>query len=45
VLICAIGRRQLSHLKRIIRLNDPDAFVIVSDAKEVMGLGFKNLGA
>lgn len=44
VLMCAIGRRQLSHLKRIIRQNDPEAFVIVSNAKEVMGEGFKNLG-
>lgn len=43
VLICAIGRRQLSHLKRIVKLNDPGAFVIVSEAKEVMGEGFKRL--
>jgi uncharacterized membrane-anchored protein YitT (DUF2179 family) len=43
VLICAIGRRQLSRLKRIVKLNDPGAFVIVSEAKEVMGEGFKRL--
>ncbi len=41
VLICAVGKRQLSQLKRIVRLADPGAFVIVNEAKEVMGHGFK----
>ena len=45
VLMCAIGRRQLSLLKRIVKLNDPEAFVIVSEAKEVMGQGFKRFDA
>ncbi len=43
VLLCSIGRRQLTLLKRIIRQVDPDAFFIVQEAKEVIGLGFKKL--
>ena len=44
VLICAIGRRQLSLLKRIVKMNDPEAFVIIGEAKEIMGEGFKKYG-
>jgi uncharacterized membrane-anchored protein YitT (DUF2179 family) len=43
VLLCSLGRRQLGLLKRIIRQADPDAFFIVQEAKEVIGLGFKKL--
>ncbi len=41
VLMCAVGRRQLVTLKRIVRQTDSDAFVIVSEAKEIVGNGFK----
>lgn len=41
VLMCAVGRRQLVALKRVVRQTDPDAFVIVSEAKEIVGNGFK----
>lgn len=41
ILMCAVGRRQLASLKRVVKLNDPEAFVIVSEAKEIMGNGFK----
>lgn len=41
ILLCAVGRRQLTALKRIIRETDPAAFVIICDAKEIMGYGFE----
>lgn len=41
ILLCAVGRRQLTALKRIIRETDPAAFVIICDAKEIMGCGFE----
>lgn len=41
LLICAIGRRQLSHMKRLVLGCDPNAFIIVSEAREVFGKGFK----
>ena len=42
LLICAIGRRQISHMKRIVRSCDPNAFLIVSEAREVLGKGFQS---
>ena len=41
VLFCAINRRQLAQLKRLVRACDPNAFVIVTEAKEVLGNGFR----
>lgn len=41
LLICSIGRRQVAQLKKIVRESDPGAFVIISEAKEVMGNGFR----
>ena len=42
LLICAIGRRQLSHMKRLVRGCDPNACIIVSEAREVFGNGFQS---
>ena len=41
ILMCVIRKGQLSKLKKIIQDIDKDAFVIICDAKEVMGSGFK----
>lgn len=41
MLVCAVSRRQLSHMKQLIRMHDPDAFIIVTEAREVLGRGFK----
>jgi hypothetical protein len=41
VLLCAVTDVQVPHLKEIVRLTDPDAFVIVSAAKEVRGKRFR----
>jgi len=44
VLLCALkGKLHIIRLKRDVKLIDPDAFVIISDAKEVVGRGFSNL--
>lgn len=43
ILLVAIRRMELSQLKRIIYEFDPDAFVIVGDARQVLGKGFKPL--
>lgn len=40
VLLCAVRKYELTKLKRIIHSVDEDAFIIVSDAKEVLGNGF-----
>ncbi len=39
-LLCVLPRKQLPDLKRIVQNVDKDAFVIVSEAREVLGEGF-----
>ena len=41
ILMCVIRKGQLTKLKKIIQDIDKDAFVIICDAKEVMGSGFE----
>ncbi len=41
MLVCAAARRQLAQLKHTVKQNDPDAFVIVGDAREIVGNGFR----
>lgn len=42
VLMCAMSRKDLSKTKRIISKIDPEAFVVITNSREVVGLGFKN---
>ena len=41
-LMCLLSRRQVVDLKRFLRENDPRSFMVVSDATEVLGRGFKD---
>ncbi|WP_041087266.1 YitT family protein [Jeotgalibacillus soli] len=41
ILMCVIDQTEFTKLKQAIRKIDPNAFVIVSDASEVLGEGFK----
>jgi len=40
VLFCLVAPQQITAMKKLIAQEDPDAFVVVSDAKEVLGEGF-----
>ena len=40
VLLVAIRRRELTAVKALVKELDPDAFLIVCDAREVLGEGF-----
>ena len=40
MLVCVISRRQVSTLKRLMNEIDPDAFAVMSNASQVLGLGF-----
>ena len=40
VLYCVVSRKEIVQLKEIVNDVDPDAFVIVTDAREVHGEGF-----
>ena len=43
VLLCAIIKRQIVELKKIVKTLDKDAFVIISETREVVGLGFEKI--
>ena len=40
VVLTAVRRQQLPELKRLVAQIDPDAFVIVQEAHQVLGDGF-----
>lgn len=41
VLICAVSRSDVAKVKQVSREIDPRCFIIISNAREVLGLGFK----
>lgn len=45
VILTAVRQQELSTVTNTVREIDPEAFVIISEAREVMGFGFKPLPA
>jgi uncharacterized membrane-anchored protein YitT (DUF2179 family) len=43
VLYCVVSRKEIVQLKELVSEVDPNAFIIVSDVREVLGEGFLNL--
>jgi uncharacterized membrane-anchored protein YitT (DUF2179 family) len=41
ILFCAINRRQVSQLRKVVKEEDRNAFIILVDVQDVMGDGFK----
>jgi len=41
LLLCAVSRGEVAKIQRIIKEEDPKAFLIISNAREVFGKGFK----
>lgn len=41
VLLCAVDKKELAVLMDIVDKKDPDAFIIVTDAREIFGEGFR----
>ncbi len=41
VLMCAVSRRDVSRVKTIAKKTDPKSFIIITNSREVVGLGFK----
>ena len=44
IILCVIKRSQIVELKHLVRRVDENAFVIVSDSREVFGKGFSFIG-
>ena len=42
VIMCVSKRRDIDKIKNISRKIDKNSFIIIADAREVYGLGFKN---
>ena len=40
ILMCAAGRGDLLKIKQIVQENDKNAFIIITNAREVLGKGF-----
>lgn len=45
VLLCVFTQKDIIGIKEIVRNADPNAFIILTDIKEVMGEGFKKLNS
>ena len=45
VLLCVFKQKDIIGIKEIVRNADPNAFIILTDIKEVMGEGFKKLNS
>ncbi|HAA63915.1 MAG TPA: hypothetical protein DCE04_01440, partial [Thermoanaerobacter sp.] len=43
VLLCVVTRREVTTLRSLVKRIDPNAFMILSTAHEVLGEGFKNM--
>lgn len=43
ILLCTINKRQISQLRNIIKREDSNAFVMVSDVRDVFGDGFEDI--
>lgn len=41
ILMCATSRRDIAKIKMIARKIDPKSFIIITNSREVLGLGFK----
>jgi len=45
VLLCAVSQSEVSRLERLVSRIDPEAFMIVQSASEVIGEGFRGFSA
>lgn len=43
VLMVVVGQSEIPRLKTVVQSVDPDAFVIIHNAHEVLGEGFRNI--
>ena len=41
ILICAAARRDVVKVKTAAKKIDPQAFIVISNSREVFGMGFK----
>lgn len=42
ILMCAASRRDITKIKQEVKRIDPNSFIVITNSREVVGLGFKN---
>ena len=42
-LLVVVGKREVSTLRKIVKMADPNAFVVITDVHEALGEGFKQM--
>ncbi len=45
ILMIAVTATEIAHLEQLVREEDPNAFVVVAPAQEILGRGFQPLGS
>jgi uncharacterized membrane-anchored protein YitT (DUF2179 family) len=45
MLFTVVSRREIDSLKALVHAVDPKAFVVIANVHEVLGEGFKEMGA
>jgi uncharacterized membrane-anchored protein YitT (DUF2179 family) len=45
VIYCVIEKREVERLKRMVKVADPRAFVVITEVHEVVGYGFRRRGS
>lgn len=43
IILCAVKKRRLPEVRKIVTAEDEKAFMLVGDANEIIGEGFKSL--
>lgn len=43
ILMCAAARGDIAKIKMIAREIDPNSFIVITNSREVVGLGFKRI--
>lgn len=45
VLLCVVGKKEISKLKDLVEIVDTSAFMVIADVREVLGEGFSDIQA
>lgn len=43
ILMCAVGRRDVAKVRKLVQEIDPKCFIIITNSREVLGEGFKKI--
>lgn len=44
MLLCVVRRSEATPLRRLIKAHDPKSFLVIAEAQEILGYGFRELG-